>query len=826
MKKTILLILILLLLFSSGLGLIYLNNVYFPVKLKARLINGLSLTFNCNVEIEKIKYTLMRGLVIQNILFYDKTKDEGNTILKIKEAHFNFLFLPLLKEKKIIIPVLYADEPYFYLDIHKDNTSNLSKIISGLNKPAFKNNTGFSLLIQRINISSGRCIFKDERVTPAFSKEIRDINLGLNINLLARKILFKIQGKLPTEKEAFSLFYLQGNYEFASQIVRANLALNNFNLSDFSPYLKNLPASIVSGNIINTDLDIEYKDNYLNIDGTIDAKNMQIRQDDFILLADMSIQPKIRHDFSTKNTEYTADLNLNRAELKGLRYIDKITDIAGKVTFNKDKILAENLLLRALDSDFSLSGQINNPQEPQLEFKLTSEALNLERLFSILPHPKDTKLTGKSKVTMHISGMLKKPPLDIKADFDLTEGIFEAPFLKEPVKSLRGRIGIGKDKADWQNIVFDYRNISYTSAGNLTDFKEPRINLNLTSKELNLKSELKIKDNILTLHSCDVKLAESKLDIRGNIDIRNSANPELDLTLKSEIKTNDIYPFLAPKLLETLQKIKFSAKMDVRGSLKGNPANPRDMKLALKTTAEDISVYNLHFNNVSFSLDQNEKFLNIPHLSANAYSGVLTATFSLNLKPEVPEYHVKFNSSGIDLKQLKMDTGYKDKEITGIMDINGFFYGNIQTIDSIRGNGFVSVKKGNVWQMNLFGGLGDLFLMPEYKNVAFDEAFGEFIVEDKFVSTEGFVLKSVPITLDWYGKVGFDGSLDFTVYTKVNKDLINDSADLRKFVTAVWGELRNVMAIRITGTIQKARYRVIPMPVDLIRNIKNFILGK
>ena len=108
----------------------------------------------------------------------------------------------------------------------------------------------------------------------------------------------------------------------------------------------------------------------------------------------------------------------------------------------------------------------------------------------------------------------------------------------------------------------------------------------------------------------------------------------------------------------------------------------------------------------------------------------------------------------------------------------------------------------------------------------FKEAWGEFDIEDKSVSTENLKLTSDQLNLRYEGRLGFDGTLDLTAYTEINKNLIRDSADLRKFTAAILGELGNAIVIKISGTLKEPKYKIVPMPLDLLRNIKDFFLGK
>ena len=279
-------------------------------------------------------------------------------------------------------------------------------------------------------------------------------------------------------------------------------------------------------------------------------------------------------------------------------------------------------------------------------------------------------------------------------------------------------------------------------------------------------------------------------------------------------------------LSESLKKIKPDGILNIKGTLNGRVKDYKNWNLSLKAASDTFSVYNLKFNDLSFGLEQKDGLININRFIASAYSGTVNLDLVSDLKPDVPTYLLKFNSSGIDLAKLKLDTGLKDKDITGLLNLSADLNGNFKDAASLKGNGLVSVKDGKLWQFNLFKGLGELFLLPDYEKIMFKEALGEFNIGDKSVSTESLKLTGDQLNLNCKGKLGFDGALDFTIYTETNKNLIRDSADIRKFTTAILGGLSNALTVKVSGTIQKPKYKIVSVAVDVIKNIKDFFLGK
>lgn len=110
-------------------SLIYINNVFLPQKVKAKLISGLEEYFQQKVEIQRLRYNLFKGLVIQGLSVYDKVKDADHTTLEAGEISFNPLFLPLVKNK-IIIPVIWIDSPKIYLKYLPDKALNIQNLIA------------------------------------------------------------------------------------------------------------------------------------------------------------------------------------------------------------------------------------------------------------------------------------------------------------------------------------------------------------------------------------------------------------------------------------------------------------------------------------------------------------------------------------------------------------------------------------------------------------------------------------------------------------------------------------------------------------------------
>lgn len=825
MKKKIIIITLLVLIFSAAAGLIYLNNVYLPVKLKAYLTERLESLSGYNAKIGSLNYHLLKGLVIKDIIVYDQTADARNTILTAKEVSFNLFFLPLLKEQKIIIPLIKIRYPSLHIRYNQDGTFNFSKIFAPKPEAENKQKRGLSFFIYRLSIIRGKCILEDEHFTPVFSKNIIDLNMGFAFGP-SPKASFVMQGNISHPDGTFGRLSVKGNYRIAAKEMNLQLNLANLPFEEFEPCLKNLPFAINSGNIDSAVLELNLKDKILKLQGAVSAKNVRLAKNELILSGNINIAPFFNYTLDKKEFDYTLIFNLLGVDLEGIKYINKIKGASGELKLTKNSLSCEKIQLETLGSAFRLKGSLDF-NTPYLKMRFDSSEVDLATAFALLSPPADLKLTGTAAVGVDVEGNLDIAPLDKKAVFQLNNAVFRASLLKEPLNNISGKLILSENGAEWPQLIFNYRNIAYNSSGKLANFKEPHLSFSIGSKDLDLKSDLAIKDKDIKINTLEGKYFNSRFNLAGDIDTRERNNPLFNLGAKLNLQIADALAILPDKISAGLKKTKLAGNLNIEGSVSGAAKNYPDWKINAKASSDLISVYDLKFSNLSFDLDQQQGLLLILNfVTSSPYSGIINLAFSASLKKDSPTYLIKFGANGIDLQKLKADVGLKNADMSGTVYIDANLNGEFKNISTLKGLGFISVKDGKLWQINLFKGLGELFLLPEYQKIIFHNAQGEFEIENNSISTDNLKLESEQLILDCAGNINFDGSLNFTIYSTANKGLIRESADIRKFFAAIVGELSGAVAIKLTGTVKNPKFGFIPMPLDLIKNIKNFILGK
>jgi hypothetical protein len=180
------------------------------------------------------------------------------------------------------------------------------------------------------------------------------------------------------------------------------------------------------------------------------------------------------------------------------------------------------------------------------------------------------------------------------------------------------------------------------------------------------------------------------------------------------------------------------------------------------------------------------------------------------------------NLDGTDLAKLKADTIWKDQNITGLFSATFLAKGPLKEPDALAGEGSILIKDGRLWQLNLLKGLGQFLFIPEFENITFSEAKGDFIIHDKKVLTSNFELKSNPATLTCAGWADFKGNINFDILTEFSEEAIAQSNSLKKLFTAVLTQGDAYLAIKLTGSLKNPKDTI--SPAGLIEKTKNIFM--
>jgi len=149
----------------------------------------------------------------------------------------------------------------------------------------------------------------------------------------------------------------------------------------------------------------------------------------------------------------------------------------------------------------------------------------------------------------------------------------------EPV-DIKGKAELFSNQLSWENVTIVYKQIPYQCSGNMdiTDFEQPKIELQLSSKDLALKTNLNVKDKIINIRSCTGRYLNNEFTIKGLVDIKERLL-KLDAELGFSLK--DFTGFFSKYIDKRFKKIK--TDKDISGILNTKLNMHTNMRLPLPT---------------------------------------------------------------------------------------------------------------------------------------------------------------------------------------------------------------------------------------------------
>lgn len=468
MKKTFLIFSILLVLLTviAG-GIIYLNKVVLPVKIKALIISSLETATEKKVSLEALEFNIFKGLVLKNLSLSDGTQ----TLLSIREASCAFLIPPLFK-KNIVIPAIRIDSPVIFLERRSNNTFEMVDLI--LNAPSQEAKGEFKVFIYKISIENGRIDFQDDTLSPAFSKSINNLDLLLRLSLPA-----SVKFNLSAEIAGAHPIKLQGSGEFkipAKELI-AQIKIRDFAAQEFSAYYKDSGISILEG-ANDGALNLNFKDNILNAGLVMQNKGLAVSKDKIAVKLNAETRANIKYGLIDKKLDCSGRAVITNARVSGLGPIDKIENITSEATFNNSGVSLEKLNADVFGVPIKAKINVRDFQAPVVQLELSAPDFSLQSDLAV--NNKQVKLT-QAKGRYLNSEFLAKGQIDLRhpprLEADLSgEASIDLRDIKEPLKKFKNQI----EQIKPEGVI----KTQFAINGNIAEIKSCNIKATLASPRL------------------------------------------------------------------------------------------------------------------------------------------------------------------------------------------------------------------------------------------------------------------------------------------------------------------------------------------------------
>ena len=931
LKKIAIVFLSLLVLISCAI--IYLNKFVLPVKIKALIIETVEKQTGKRAALESVRFNLFKGLVLKELNLYEGQK----RIIGTKEASCSFLILPILKEKKIIIPYIKIQSPYIFISREADNSINLIKLIPTPEKTESKGSP-FGLIISGINIIDANVDFEDKSFSPSFTKSIEGLNLSARLNLPAG-VKFKLSARLKTNPA--SELNAEGEFRLINNELTAKINLKNLPPEEFASYYHGLGLSINQGTV-DASLNLTFKDNRLNADSKIQCNKITAVKDKITLKLNSTISAGVNYNLKDKQLAYSGSADIIDTNVSGIEAIGEINDISARINFDNqglssDKIIANcfglNLTAKArlsdfnnpvvslelksesdlksaqnilsqkfklslpaelsgkgqlwvkletplppkempalsgslglvsaqavykefglilnningplefnlnqlswadisfdwLDSSYKTEGSLSDFKDPLLSLKLSSSGLNLSRIQEVISEKFKLKvpvnIEGSGKLALKLKTRLPAREIpQIDGSLDISSADIKITEFNQSLTGVRGHLKFTQNTLNWSKVNFNYLDTAYASEGRMKNFLSPLIDLELSSAELKLKSNIWLNNKLIKISALEGKYLNSNISLSGTINSAQSKAIYADINAALEIDLKNLEKPLA-KFKDQLEKIKPGGIVKARLNLSGNINDFKSAQGHLRLESSSLSLYGLKPEEFILDYNQANRLADIPLARISLYDGSIDANAKVNLdSPSLP-FKLELGVQGIKIEKLKQDTPLKTQDLSGTLEAITKLNGLLTDFSKLSGSGKVMIKEGRLWQLNFFKGIGEILFTKDFANVVFNEGYCEFFIKDQFLFTDNLRLRSNIVDLEGKGKVGFDGTLDAAINTQVSEGLSPETGTIKDFTTALIGQAGRFGVIKLSGTIQEPKYKFQATVTDVMKGLKDFVIG-
>ncbi len=471
MKKKIFIIFIIVVIILS-VGIIYLNQVILPVKIKSLIVSGLETATQKKVTLQGLQFSIFKGLVLRDLIIYN----EQRPMVSLKEGSCTFLIWPIF-QKKLIIPVLRFKSPEIFLQRRADSTFNIQDLFS--NKATLSPQAKFGIFIYRISLTDGNIHFQDDTLSPAFNKDLKDVNLVLYLSLPA-SVKFTLKSEIPAP--AAIKINATGEYKIVNKQLISQIKVKDFSPQEFQSYYRNLGIAIPEG----------------TLDALIDLK----------------------YSLATKQLEYCGEAAITKLEFSGLEFPREITDLNGQIKFNNSGLSADKLRANVLEMPVEAKISLIDFQAPVVQMDLFSQDLRVESNF---------QFKDKLIIISKCNGQYLNSPFSLQGTIDTANpGRLEAAMdveskidlkdIKGPLKKFQKQLEQIKPEGIIQ--------AKFNLKGNLNDFKSCAVKGKLSSSSLSLYG-LKATEVLLDYNQAD-----------GLVDISPVHLSVYDGTIEASAKMN------------------------------------------------------------------------------------------------------------------------------------------------------------------------------------------------------------------------------------------------------------------------------------------------
>jgi hypothetical protein len=712
-KRLIKVFIILVIIFTGGYFL--LNNYLLPYKAKDLITEKLSASLKRDVAISKLSYSFKDGIVLQDLLISSKylstsanTQADSIPLLSSEKVSFNVLLLPLLIQRKLIITNLNISEPQIVLHKLPEGNFNISDILKPSGKTTSKNN---AFLITSASINNGSLAYCDYSRQNTYCQKIDKINFSYGY-MPPAAVRYKMSLSLPDKN---STCFLRGNYNIKTKELSllgttSDLPLHELNLAAGLPLDYKSLQGTATANITGSLNDQKQ----LEIDIAANVKDLNLDKTTYQLKGNTDISINANYDFNKKElSNLSGNIRPKNISIEGLPYVTSFSDMTGKAKFDTEKVTIEEINGALLGCPTVLKGVVNL-KDLYLKLDVKSD-LQLEKVIGILPKSnqerfKNLKLTGKTYAALNINGSLRQMiSLDMTGDISLSDVSIRGANSKFSISAASGKIFLSKDKAEINNINFNFLDDTYKLNAVLNNFKNPVLDFKIISDNFFGTGNISIVDSNAHIDKIKGNYYTHTYELTG--DVENISDPNLVLYGDVVLDTANLDKIFLTNA-KAISNLELKGKIPGNFHFQGKLAKWKEATAGLKANTPKLQLKGLNLTDTYINATMQNGNVILKNFTFSAYDGIFAMTGNLDLLKQNIPYTANIILKDLNLEKLILDTKLKGKEIKGITYLKMQLKNPYKDISGIIGDGGIVVVDGHLMQLPILDTMAKLLGIP------------------------------------------------------------------------------------------------------------------
>lgn len=795
----------------SAAGVIYVNETILPAHIKSALLDVLTQATGKTVSISSAKIDIFRGIVIKDLVISD-----GETkILSCKDVSSRFLIMPVFR-KEIVITALKFASPELFVERMKDGSLNVIEIF--FKKPMLLKGD-YGVNISRIVLYNANVAYRDDTIEPPFLKTFKNVSLKMRL-LLPAKAVFDAEFQADSALPAF--IKTAGEYNLADKALSVDMKFSDLYIKDYAPYFKDHKLELPEGRM-DGEAKINFK--YPVIRARLNMTSLSLIFSQDRVKADLNCGARIdiEYDLNLKKLIYTGDLDIKNLSLSNLEYVGRIDDVRGSAIFTDSKFTSDNITCTVSGLPVRAKVSVVDLKTGILDIDCDS-TVSLKALKDLLKNkfkielPAEMSGDGALKTSLQYKLPIKELPV-VKGSLSVSDAAFTLEYNKMPLEKVSGRFDFTSNQLLWRDLTFRHSGIFYKSSGILTNFENPGIDIKLNSDKLSLSALVAVNGKFITISRLDGKYEDSEFAVYGDIDTGDPSDlsAELGGTLKFNLKAGG-EPLVRFK--DILKDAKLSGALTANFNLKGKLKDLTTCAINAQVSSDHVSFYGYKMENFRMDYIQRSGIMDITRLAATLYGGVFDGSGMLDLVSKDHPYTITGEIRGLKIEKAKMDTAFKDYDISGSIRMRFGVKGFSNDISRLQAWGKIDITNGKLWQLNLFKGLGTLVFKKDFSNVIFKEGNCDFSLKDKVAITSDLNLRSDLINLSGVVRVGFDNSINASLKAEFTDEGV-DAANMN-----MAGAIERYSIIEAKGTLKTPNFKIRPDLTSIVSDIAQSVFKK